>query len=232
MPIPTEYVYILCNYQGYLSAIKQYGPIVHPAKVKKSEAVAMMLAGAPVVIYDPTTKMSYPLTIDAMNKTTTQATHKIPNPIKETVLKGAPKGAGDLGMSKPSIVKPKETIHIQDIIEEKKAVEESNPETVSNESKSEEHKSNTISINELIKNPNLTQNDVIWGNYTKSERRQIRAYLNSLKNAETPIENTSNEDNSEETKPEENTDAPLGNYTLNTEKPIDTDIGVTKTSEV
>ena len=49
MPIPEEYVYVLVNYQGYLSAIKQFGPIVHPAKVKKSEAIAMMLAGAPVV---------------------------------------------------------------------------------------------------------------------------------------------------------------------------------------
>ena len=37
MPIPEEYMYILSPYRGYLAPIKQFGPIVHPAKVKKSE---------------------------------------------------------------------------------------------------------------------------------------------------------------------------------------------------
>ena len=81
MPIPEEYVYILTNYRGYLSTIKQFGPIVQPAKVKKSEAVALMMAGCPIIIYDPVTKKSYPLTFKNANLTTKEVLHEIQKPI-------------------------------------------------------------------------------------------------------------------------------------------------------
>lgn len=172
MPIPTEYMYILCNYNGYLHEIKQYGPIVHPAKVKKSEAVAMMIAGAPIVVYDPATKMTYPLTLDTMNSIPVNTL--IEKPIEETVLNGAPKGAGDLGISKAINYEPKVQINIQDVINEQNENVDASP------AKDDTH-DDKISVADLINNPELQESDVMWSNYSKSERRQIRAHINSLK---------------------------------------------------
>lgn len=180
MPIPEEYVYVLVNYQGYLSAIKQFGPIVHPAKVKKSEAIAMMLAGAPVVIYDPATKMTHPLNADNMNEPT-KAPKKIPEPMKETVLKGAPKVTNDLGLSeakKEPELKPEEQVDLTQVIAEQNLSTEPVAEV-------RDEPIPKLLVEDLIKdiqNGICTESDVIWNHYTKSERRQIRAALNA-KNA-------------------------------------------------
>ena len=118
MPIKEDWIYILSNYRGYLAPIKQFGPIVHPAKVKKSEAIALMMAGCPVVVYDPQTKNSYPLTFENSNMPAKEALHKIPKPIEPTVLKGAPKGAGDLGISeKEKPIGPKLKVDLAATIE-------------------------------------------------------------------------------------------------------------------
>ena len=95
MPIKEEWIYILTHYRGFLSAIHQFGPIVHPAKVKKSEAIALMMSGCPVIVYDPITKKSYPLTIKNANLSVAEVLHEIPKPIETTVLKGTPKGVID-----------------------------------------------------------------------------------------------------------------------------------------
>lgn len=185
MPIPEEYVYVLVNYQGYLSAIKQFGPIVHPAKVKKSEAIAMMLAGAPVVIYDPATKMTHPLNADNMNEPT-KAPKKIPEPMKETVLKGAPKVTNDLGLSeakKEPELKPEEQVDLTQVIAEQNLSTEPIAEIPVAEVRDEPIPK--LLVEDLIKdiqNGIYTESDVIWNHYTKSERRQIRAALNA-KNA-------------------------------------------------
>lgn len=186
MPIPEEYVYVLVNYQGYLSAIKQFGPIVHPAKVKKSEAISMMLSGAPVIIYDPATKMTYPMNADNMNNPT-KAPKKIPEPMKETVLKGAPKVTSDLGLSeakKEPELKPEEQVDLTQIIAEQnlstEPIEEVKEEPVVEETRDEPSPKrlveNTIKD---IQNDTLKESDIIWNHYTKSERRQIRAALNA-----------------------------------------------------
>lgn len=185
MPIPEEYVYVLVNYQGYLSAIKQFGPIVHPAKVKKSEAIAMMLAGAPVVIYDPATKMTHPLNADNMNEPT-KAPKKIPEPMKETVLKGAPKVTNDLGLSeakKEPELKPEEQVDLTQVIAEQNLSTE--PVTEIHVAEVRDEPIPKLLVEDLIKdiqNGIYTESDVIWNHYTKSERRQIRAALNA-KNA-------------------------------------------------
>lgn len=185
MPIPEEYVYVLVNYQGYLSAIKQFGPIVHPAKVKKSEAISMMLSGAPVVIYDPATKMTYPMNADNMNEPT-KAPKKIPEPMKETVLKGAPKVTSDLGLSeakKEPELKPEEQVDLTQIIAEQNLSTEPVAEIPVAEVRDEPIPK--LLVEDLIKNIQngiYTESDVIWNHYTKSERRQIRAALNA-KNA-------------------------------------------------
>lgn len=188
MPIPETYLYITTNYMGYLSAIKQHGPIVHPAKVKREEAIALMLAGAPIIVHDPATKMTYPLTMDTMNKTTKEATRVIPEPMTETVLKGAPKGAGDLGISNPpKQVEPKTTHSLEKIIAEQQAAttESASKPVVSDVKVDEpnEEKPTKVSLEEVISNiktGTMTESDVHWSDYTKAERRQIRATITEI----------------------------------------------------
>ena len=204
MPIKEDWVYILSNYRGYLAPIRQFGPIVHPAKVKKSEATALMMAGCPVTVYDPETKKSYPLTFENATKSVKEALHEIQKPIETTVLNGAPMGAGDLGITeRDKPVEPKMKVDLAATIkkqEEEKAVEETKDE----EAKVEELpvaeilQTNTnintdvvesvtttatttkTPLDELLKNNELTEDQVVWSDYTKAERRQIRAHLNAL----------------------------------------------------
>ena len=200
MPIPEDYLYILTSYRGYLAPIRQFGPIVHPAKVKKSEATALMMAGCPVTVYDPETKKSYPLTFENATKSVKEALHEIQKPIETTVLNGAPIGAGDLGITeRDKPVEPKMKVDLAATIkkqEEEKAVEESKDEEakVEEPSVAEILQTNTnintdavesvtttkTPLDELLKNNELTEDQVVWSDYTKAERRQIRAHLNAL----------------------------------------------------
>lgn len=201
MPIKEDWVYVLTNYRGYLAPIRQFGPIVHPAKVKKSEATALMMAGCPVTVYDPETKKSYPLTFENATKSVKEALHEIQKPIETTVLNGAPIGAGDLGIAeRDKPVEPKMKVDLAATIkkqEEEKAVEETKVEEAKVEKPpvAEILQTNTnintdavesvttttkTPLDELLKNNELTEDQVVWSDYTKAERRQIRAHLNAL----------------------------------------------------
>ncbi len=207
MPIPEDYLYILTSYRGYLAPIRQFGPIVHPAKVKKSEATALMMAGCPVTVYDPETKKSYPLTFENATKSVKEALHEIQKPIETTVLNGAPMGAGDLGITeRDKPVEPKMKVDLAATIkkqEEEKSVEKAKVEeakvedppaaeilqmsTNINTDTPDAVESVTITdtttktpLDELLKNNELTEDQVVWSDYTKAERRQIRAHLNAL----------------------------------------------------
>ena len=207
MPIPEDYLYILTSYRGYLAPIRQFGPIVHPAKVKKSEAIALMMAGCPVTVYDPETKKSYPLTFENATKSVKEALHEIQKPIETTILNGAPMGAGDLGIAeRDKPVEPKMKVDLAATIkkqEEEKSVEEAKveeakveetpvaevlqmsanintdtPDAV--ESVTTTDTTTKTPLDELLKNNELTEDQVVWSDYTKAERRQIRAHLNAL----------------------------------------------------
>ena len=200
MPIKEDWVYILSNYRGYLAPIRQFGPIVHPAKVKKSEATALMMAGCPVTVYDPETKKSYPLTFENATKSVKEALHEIQKPIETTVLNGAPMGAGDLGITeRDKPVEPKMKVDLAATIkkqEEEKFVEEVKVEEAKveeppaaeilqttaniNADTTESVTTTKVPLDELLKNNELTEDQVVWSDYTKAERRQIRAHLNAL----------------------------------------------------
>ena len=207
MAIKDDWIYVLTSYRGYLAPIRQFGPIVHPAKVKKSEATALMMAGCPVTIYDPETKKSYPLTFENATKSVKEALHEIQKPIETTVLNGAPMGAGDLGITeRDKPVEPKMKVDLAAIIkkqEEEKSVEQTKAEEVKVEEPpvAEILQTNTnvntdtpdmvesvtvtdtttkTPLDELLKNNELTEDQVVWSDYTKAERRQIRAHLNAL----------------------------------------------------
>ena len=200
MPIKEDWVYVLTNYRGYLAPIRQFGPIVHPAKVKKSEATALMMAGCPITVYDPETKKSYPLTFENATKSVKEALHEIQKPIETTVLNGAPIGAGDLGITeRDKPVEPKMKVDLAATIkkqEEEKAVEETKAEeakveeppvaeilqtnTNINTDAVESVTTTKTPLDELLKNNELTEDQVVWSDYTKAERRQIRAHLNAL----------------------------------------------------
>ena len=199
MPIKEDWVYALTNYRGYLAPIRQFGPIVHPAKIKKSEAIALMMAGCPITIYDPETKKTYPLTFENATKSVKEALHEIQKPIETTVLNGAPIGAGDLGIAerdKPvepkmkvdlaaTIKKVEEAKVAEEIKVEEAKVEESPAEilqtsAIVNTDTTESVTTTKVPLDELLKNNELTEDQVVWANYTKAERRQIRAHLNAL----------------------------------------------------
>lgn len=199
MPIKEDWVYALTNYRGYLAPIRQFGPIVHPAKIKKSEAIALMMAGCPITIYDPETKKTYPLTFENATKSVKEALHEIQKPIETTVLNGAPIGAGDLGIAerdKPvepkmkvdlvaTIKKVEEAKVAEEIKVEEAKVEESPAEilqtsAIVNTDTTESVTTTKVPLDELLKNNELTEDQVVWSNYTKAERRQIRAHLNAL----------------------------------------------------
>ena len=200
MPIKEDWVYILTSYRGYLAPIRQFGPIVHPAKVKKSEATALMMAGCPVTIYDPETKKSYPLTFENATKSVKEALHEIQKPIETTVLNGAPMGAGDLGIAeRDKPVEPKMKVDLAATIkkvEEAKVAEEIKVEEAKveeptaaeilqtssnvNTDTTESVTTTKVPLDELLKNNELTEDQVVWSDYTKAERRQIRAHLNAL----------------------------------------------------
>ena len=200
MPIQEDWVYILSTYRGYLAPIRQFGPIVHPAKVKKSEATALMMAGCPVTIYDPETKKSYPLTFENATKSVKEALHEIQKPIETTVLNGAPMGAGDLGITeRDKPVEPKMKVDLAATIkkqEEEKFVEEVKVEEAKveeppaaeilqttaniNADTTESVTTTKVPLDELLKNNELTEDQVVWSDYTKAERRQISDHLNDL----------------------------------------------------
>ena len=207
MPIKEDWIYILSNYRGYLAPIRQFGPIVHPAKVKKSEAIALMMAGCPVTVYDPETKKSYPLTFENATKSVKEALHEIQKPIETTVLNGAPMGAGDLGIAeRDKPVEPKMKVDLAATIkkqEEEKSIEEAKVEEAkvkeppvaeiwqintnintdtpdADESVTTTATTTKTPLDELLKNNELTEDQVVWSDYTKAERRQIRAHLNAL----------------------------------------------------
>ncbi len=189
MPIPTKYVYVTTNYMGYLSAIKQFGPIAHPAKITEDEANTLLLAGVDLVGHDPITKMTYHMSLTKKNEVPSNV---IPEPIKETVLTGTPKSAGDFGISEQTKVEPKAHIDIAQIVTEQKIIKETTPvieetkETVvtaSIEEKDKQFKLPVESVIEDIQTGMMTEADVNFSDYTKSERRQIRAAINA-KNAE------------------------------------------------
>lgn len=200
MPIKDDYLYVLTHYRGYLAPIRQFGPIVHPAKVKKSEAIALMMAGCPVTVYDPETKKSYPLTFENSTKSVKEALHEIQKPIETTVLNGAPIGAGDLGIAeRDKPVEPKMKVDLAATIkkvEEAKVAEEIKVEEAKveeptaaeilqtssnvNTDTTESVTTTKVPLDELLKNNELTEDQVVWSDYTKAERRQIRAHLNAL----------------------------------------------------
>lgn len=189
MPIPTKYVYVTTTYMGYLSAIKQYGPIAHPAKITEDEANALLMAGVDLVAHDPVTKMTYHM--NQAHKTTPTA--KIPEPIKETVLTGAPKSAGDFGISEQPKVEPKTRIDIAQVIEEQKINEaeivETKEEPVVETASVEEETTEVVEektfkfaiedLIEMINNDEITESEIKFSDYTKAERRQIRTALNA-----------------------------------------------------
>lgn len=199
MAVKDDWVYVLTHYRGYLAPIRQFGPIVHPAKIKKSEAIALMMAGCPITIYDPETKKTYPLTFENATKSVKEALHEIQKPIETTVLNGAPIGAGDLGIAerdKPvepkmkvdlvaTIKKVEEAKVAEEIKVEEAKVEESPAEilqtsAIVNTDTTESVTTTKVPLDELLKNNELTEDQVVWSNYTKAERRQIRAHLNAL----------------------------------------------------
>lgn len=171
MPIPEKWVYITTPYMGYLSAIRQFGPIAHPAKVRYDEAVALMMAGAQITLHDPQTKMTYPLTLG--NVSAPQPPKEMPKPITETKLHGVRGTIGEVPNKKP------EPVAVEAPVEE--------PVSVVEEVQVDETANPLEDALKGIADGTLTESDIIWNKFTKAERRQLRNALNATKTTEETV---------------------------------------------
>lgn len=166
-----EYIYILCPSRAYLAAVGIMGPIVHPLKVKKSAAVNLLMSGAKVYEYIPHDKKTIELTLGNINKPerydslkqNTSQTNA--NPIFPTVKPGVPTKEEKL-----------EQTNLQDEITP--ITDEQLTETVL----TNEEVAATV---EFTYNEDGTVNeaDIKWDDYTRNQKRAIRARIIDHNNA-------------------------------------------------
>lgn len=179
MQTSDKWVYITTPYMGYLSAIHQHGPIVHPAKVKYSEAVQLMIAGAQITIHDPNTKMTYPLTLGNIGQTPEKTVMKNPDPIAPVKLHGA-SDIGKIPNRKP-VVNETPTAKAEEPVKIESTTVAIDEPVVTEEAAEVVTKIEVKDLIEMLQNGTVTEDDVKWADYTKSERRQIRNTLNNMK---------------------------------------------------
>lgn len=171
MPRPVKKLYIKTPYMGYIAALQMMGPIITPMQVTESQAINMLKSGMRNIIeYNPTTKMTRPLTIinigkpwenekDEKTTSTPVAKAAAAAPQEPTVLTGAPAPA-------------------------KEEVPQAAPEVVETASVADQ-----FNANELI-----DESKVDWNSMTKAQRREMRAKIEAQKaalaaaEAETPTE--------------------------------------------
>lgn len=163
MPRPVKKLYIKTPYMGYIAALQMMGPIITPMQVTESQAINMLKSGMRNIIeYNPTTKMTRPLTIINIGKpwenekdketTSTPVAKAAPAaaPQEPTVLTGAP-------------VPPTKEAEVP----------QAAPEVVETASVADQ-----FNANELI-----DESKVDWNSMTKAQRREMRAKIEAQKAA-------------------------------------------------
>ena len=177
-----ETIHILCQSRGYLAPAKIMGPIVRPLLVAKSVAVQLLMIGAEVYEYVPKTKQTIKLTLTNINNPDRYKV--VAKPTEETsvtpVMKmGVPKVAPMVEEETQVVAEPVEEIAAVEVsetsdVEEVKEVEE----TVAAPADTDESTSPediTFTYNE---DGTVDESTIVWSNYTKNQRKAIRARIN------------------------------------------------------
>lgn len=191
-----EYIHILCTSRAYLAALNMMGPIVHPLKVTKKQAVALLMSGAKVYEYIPGSQLTFELTLsnvndksrydflkqDEMKKKAVQHTKSVgilvqPVEVKSEVEKKEeapvvetqpePKATPVVEEEAPADPEPE----VAPIVEEP-VVEEQVVETAVSKVDSYE-----FTLNE---NGKVDESKINWNEFTKEERKALRTRINSI----------------------------------------------------
>ena len=179
-----EKLHILCPYRGYIAAAKIMGPIVQPLQVYKSAVVQILLSGAEVHEYDPKTKETIKLTLTNINNPNRFGdAKKVPvvatpvEPVEKTGVHVTPV------IEELPVAQVSQTPEVETETEAETKVESDNTAVVTEEPVVEE--STTVQAQEDLVvfeyNEDGTVNETVidWAKYTKSQRKAIRAQINT-----------------------------------------------------
>ena len=187
-----EKIHILSPYRGYLAHVNVMGPIVHPLCVDKSVAAKILMNGAELYEYIPSTKKTLKLTLSNINDPNRYA--ELDKKHVDTFVATAVTPVTKLGV--PTITEPEvkheEVIEtVEDTITEENVIEEITepaPEVKVEETVVTTETVRPASVFEFEYNEDGTVNEsnIEWSKYTKNQRKELRAQINqhnaSLKN--------------------------------------------------
>lgn len=194
-----EYIHVLCTSRAYLAALNMMGPIVHPLKVTKKQAVALLMSGAKVYEYIPGSQLTFELTLsnvndksrydflkqDEMKKKAVQPTTSVGIPVQPVEVKSEVEKKEEAPVVETPVQPEPEVItpaveeeapadpepEVAPIVEEP-VVEEQVVETAVSKVDSYE-----FTLNE---NGKVDESKINWNEFTKEERKALRTRINSI----------------------------------------------------
>lgn len=172
-----EKIHILSPYRGYLAPVSVMGPIVHPISVNKSIAAKILMSGADVYEYIPSTKKTLKLTLSNINDPNRYAdldnNHEIEAPAAVTpvVKVGVPvkEEPEDKTEEVLEVFEPDALNDEKDTLAEEINEEPTVTETVQTASKFEFEYNEDGTVNE---------SNIEWSKYSKNQRKELRAQIN------------------------------------------------------
>jgi hypothetical protein len=180
-----ERLNILSPYRGFISPINMMGPIVHPLPVEKSKVAQIIASGAKVYEYIPTTGGTIELTLSSLNNSNrhnainlqenVKAEEKrIPTPVEPVIKVGVPNVEIPVETVKEPVI---EESSVEEVVNETAEITEEVVEETEEvpEEKSAEKELITFQYNE---DGTVNESVIEWNNYSKNERKTIRALIN------------------------------------------------------
>lgn len=158
-----EMMYILSPSRAYLEPIHIMGPIVHPVKISKSNVIKLLMNGTEVHQYYPDSGKTLKLTLRNINDPNRAlvAFNESVNPIEppvNPVVKTGVKQINDVKLNN---------------------AEEST--TVIRDNTSDNSRTSVIASLPLTESGKVDESKIEWQKYSKSERREIRSFIDSHK---------------------------------------------------
>jgi hypothetical protein len=179
-----EIIHILSPYRGYITPAKLMGPIVHPLKITKSAAVQILMLGAKVYEFIPSTRQTLELTLDNINNPNRYDVLKTPEIDNKSINKNTPiepvkvKGV-------PKVETPVE--ELVDTLKDKKGEEVDVPSGDLNEEPAEILTEEAPVAPEEVKpdefeftfneDGTVDESAIDWSKFSKNERKAIRAKI-------------------------------------------------------
>ena len=168
-----EKIHILSPARAYLAPAKVMGPIVHPLVVPKSVAVQILLSGAEVHEYIPTTKKTIKLTLGNINDPARYEAAITKKPEVEPIVVTPVTRVGVPNIPAPE-VKPVQVVENPapaPVVEPVAPVVET---TINDEPQQEPAFSIEFVYNE---DGTVDETKIDWTKYSKNQRKEIRAKI-------------------------------------------------------